>query len=47
MKEKTEMTIENVQALYQTLANIFAEKYNVSIKVTVKRKGELNGRNNA
>lgn len=39
------MTLENVQALYQTIANIFAEKYNISVRVIVK-KGGLNGRNN-
>ena len=38
MQEKTEMTIENVQNLWQTIANILAEKYEVSIEVNVKRK---------
>lgn len=44
VQEKTKMTIENIQALYQTIADIFAEKYNVSVKVSVKKKEELNGR---
>lgn len=38
VKEKTKMSIENMQALYQTLADIFAEKYNASVKVRVKKK---------
>lgn len=38
MEEKTKMTIENVQNLYQTLADIFAEKSNVKVQVTVKKK---------
>ena len=38
MEEKTEMTIENVQNLYQVIADIFAEKENVKVQVTVERK---------
>ena len=38
MEEKTEMTIENVQAIYQTIADIFGNKFNVNIKVTVEQK---------
>lgn len=38
MGEKTEMTIENVQALWQTLANIEGEKYGEKIQITVTKK---------
>lgn len=38
MEEKTEMTIENVQNLWQTIADIFAEKEGVKVQVTVERK---------
>lgn len=38
MEEKTEMTIENVQNLLQTVADIFAEKQNLKVQVTVERK---------
>lgn len=38
MEEKTEMTIENVQNLYQVIADIFAEKEGVKVQVTVERK---------
>ncbi len=38
MEEKTEMTIENVQNLFQTMADIFAEKQNLKVQVTVERK---------
>ena len=38
MEKKTEMTIENVQNLYQTIANIFSEKQNLKVQVSVKRK---------
>jgi hypothetical protein len=37
-KEKTEMTIENVQALWQTLDDIVGRKYNVKIQAIVERK---------
>lgn len=38
MEKKTEMTIENVQNLYQTIANIFSEKQNLKVQVSVERK---------
>lgn len=38
MEKKTEMTIENVQNLLQTVADIFAEKQNLKVQVTVERK---------
>lgn len=38
MEEKTEMTIENVQNLWQTIADIFAEKENVEVQVIIERK---------
>lgn len=38
MEEKTEMTIENVQNLYQVIADIFAEKEGVKVQVAVERK---------
>lgn len=38
MEEKTKMTLENVQNLYQTIADIFAEKENLKVQVTVERK---------
>lgn len=37
-KEKTEITIENIQCAWQTLVDIFAEKENVKVQVTVERK---------
>ena len=46
MEGKTEMTIENVQCLLQTMADILGEKNGLSIKVTVIRKEEINGGNN-
>lgn len=38
--DKTKFTIEHAQLLYQTLADIIGEKYNVTIvaKVTKKKK---------
>ena len=32
------MQLHNVEALYETLARLFAEKENVKIKVEVKQK---------
>ena len=42
MQEKTEMTIENVQNLYQVIADIFAEKEGLKVQVTVKKKNKEN-----
>ena len=36
--DKTKFTLEHAQMLYQTLADIMGEKYNVEIKVKVKER---------
>ncbi len=35
---KTQFTLEHAQILFQTLADIMGEKYNVEIKAKVKEK---------
>ena len=37
-EEKTEFTLKHAQKLYQTLADILGEKYNVKIIANVKKK---------
>ena len=37
-KNKTQFTLEHAQILYQTIADIMGEKYNVEIKAKVKEK---------
>ena len=37
-KDKTQFTLEHAQILYQTIADIMAQKYNVEIKAKVKEK---------
>ena len=37
-KDKTQFTLEHAQILYQTIADIMGEKYNVVIKAKVKEK---------
>lgn len=37
-KDKTQFTLEHAQILYQTIADIMGEKYNVEIKAKVKEK---------
>ena len=42
-KDKTQFTLEHAQILFQTLADIFGEKYNMEITANVKERGENNG----
>ncbi len=37
-KDKTQFTLEHAQILYQTIADIMGEKYNIEIKAKVKEK---------
>ncbi len=37
-KDKTQFTVEHAQLLYQTLADILGEKYNLKIIAKVKEK---------
>lgn len=37
-KCKTQFTLEHAQILYQTIADIMGEKYNVEIKAKVREK---------
>lgn len=43
--DKTEFTIEHAQILYQTLADIMGEKYNVTIIAKVTKKEEVINQN--
>lgn len=38
LEGKKEFTIENAQMIYQTIADIIGEKYNVEITAKVKEK---------
>lgn len=42
-KDKTQFTLKHAQILYQTIADIIGEKYNMEIKANVKERGENNG----
>lgn len=39
MEDKTQFTLKHAQLLYQTLADIIGEKYNIKIIVQVQKKG--------
>ena len=38
-EDKTKFTLEHAQIFFQTLADIFGEKYNVKVIARVKEKG--------
>ena len=46
MVDKTQFTLEHAQLLYQTLADIIGEKYNVIITAKVTKKESSNKLNN-
>lgn len=46
MEDKTQFTSKHAQILFQTMADIIGERYNVKIIAKVKEKGGLYGRNN-
>lgn len=39
MEDKTQFTLKHAQILYQTIADIMGEKYNIKIIVKVRKKG--------
>ena len=44
MKDKTQFTLKHAQLLYQALADIIGEKYNINIIVKVRKKEDVNGK---
>lgn len=44
--DKTQFTLEHAQILYQTLADIFGEKYNLKIVAKVEEKWTKEGETN-
>ena len=41
MNDKTQFTIKHAQAVYQTIADILGEKYNVTIIAKVTEKANI------
>jgi hypothetical protein len=46
MEDKTVFTLEHARRLYQTIADIFGEKYNVEITANVSVKEDIDGKEN-
>lgn len=41
MEDKTQFTLKHAQILYQTIADIMGEKYNIKIIVKVRKKEDF------